>query len=142
MTTGKKVIVITSLVLIVGLAIAFYIRFYYVFGEGVKTGQLNYVVKKGYIFKTYEGKMIQSGFQTVRPGSIQSNEFVFSIENPRIADSLMKMNESKEVSLRYKEYFGAIPWRGYSKFIVDSIISVKTITKENIPVEASSVLGY
>ena len=30
------------------------------FGEGVKSGELNYVVYKGLVFKTYEGKLIQS----------------------------------------------------------------------------------
>jgi hypothetical protein len=121
----KKIIFISIAVVILVLAGFFYFRFYYVFGEGVKTGQLNYVVRKGYIFKTYEGKMIQSGFQTTDKGSIQSNEFVFSIQDKHIADSLMKMKEGKEVALHYKEYFGSIPWRGYSKFIVDSIISVR-----------------
>ena len=23
----------------------------------------------------------------------------------------------------YKEYFGALPWRGFSKFVVDSIVT-------------------
>ena len=52
-------IVITSLLIILGGFI--YYRYYFVFGEGVKSGELNYVVYKGYLFKTYEGKMIQSG---------------------------------------------------------------------------------
>ena len=39
-------------------------NYYYVYGEGVKSGELNYVVKKGNIFKTYEGKLIQSGFRS------------------------------------------------------------------------------
>ena len=127
MTNGKKVLIISIFILLLVLIIGFSFRFYFVFGEGVKTGQLNYVVKKGYIFKTYEGKMIQSGSQTTKPGAIQSNEFTFSIQNKAIADSLMKMQEGKEVALHYKEYFGAIPWRGYSKFIVDSIVSVRDI---------------
>ena len=127
MTNGKKVHIISIFILLLVLIIGFSFRFYFVFGEGVKTGQLNYVVKKGYIFKTYEGKMIQSGSQTTKPGAIQSNEFTFSIQNKAIADSLMKMQEGKEVALHYKEYFGAIPWRGYSKFIVDSIVSVRDI---------------
>ena len=43
------------LILIVVLLAFGYWRFFWVFGEGVKAGELNYVVKKGYIFKTYEG---------------------------------------------------------------------------------------
>ena len=124
------------MIVLIIIATAFYIRYYFVFGEGVKTGQLNYVVKKGYIFKTYEGKMIQSGFQATQPGAIQSNEFIFSIQNQKIADSLMRMKEGKEIALYYKEYFGAIPWRGYSKYIVDSIVSVRDV-RQTIPLTES-----
>jgi hypothetical protein len=31
----------------------------------------------------------------------------------------------KNVQLHYKEYFGTLPWRGYTKFIVDSIVSIQ-----------------
>ena len=101
---------------------AFYLRFYFVFGEGVKSGELNYVVKKGLFFKTYEGKLIQSGIRSKSAGSIQSYEFEFSIEDQRIAEQLM-LQGGKVVELRYKEYFGALPWRGFTKYIVDSIIT-------------------
>lgn len=101
---------------------AFYFRFYFVYGEGVKSGELNYVVKKGLIFKTYEGKLIQSGIRSKAAGSIQSYEFNFSVENKELAERLM-LEGGKVVELRYKEYFGALPWRGFTKYIVDSIIT-------------------
>src|SRR4051794_20178499 len=97
-------VVILSVILI--LAGFFYYRFYYVFGEGVKSGQLNFVVKKGYVFKTYEGKLIQSGFRSKVAGTIQSNEFEFSITSERIAKQLM-MSSGKEVDLHYREYLHA-----------------------------------
>jgi hypothetical protein len=120
----RKFLIYTILIIVVGLVLFLLARYYYVFGEGVKTGQLNYVVKKGYIFKTYEGKLIQSGFRATTAGAVQSYEFEFSIENKKIADSLMR-DGGKEVELHYKEYLGAVPWRGYSEFIVDSVISIR-----------------
>jgi len=101
-----------------------YFKYYFVFGEGVKAGELNYVVYKGYLFKTYEGKMIQSGYSSSEsaPG-IQSNEFLFSVERKDLADRLMRSG-GKEVELHYKEYNGALPWRGYSKYVVDSILVI------------------
>ena len=99
-------------------------NYYYVFGEGVKSGQLNYVVKKGNIFKTYEGKLIQVGLRSANTGTIQSNEFEFSVENDSIANVLM-MNSGKTFDLHYREYKKAIPWRGFSVFIVDSIIDMR-----------------
>jgi len=123
---------ITILVVVLGLAAFVGIRFYYPFGRGVKTGQLNYVVYKGVVFKTYEGKLIQSGFRTTDQNGIASNEFVFSIADKSLAESLMTAG-GQVVELRYKEYFGALPWRGYSKYIVDEIIQ---ITPVNNPVNS------
>ena len=57
-----KIIGITTLVVVLALSLFVYFRFYFVFGEGVKAGELNFVVYKGYIFKTYEGRAIQAGF--------------------------------------------------------------------------------
>lgn len=116
------------ILLILTGGIAFWWKYYYVFGEGVKSGELNYVVKKGNIFKTYEGKLIQSGFRSKTPGSIQSYEFEFSVVNDSIALQLMN-NSGKYFDLHYKEYKGAIPWRGYSEFIVDKIISMKDVER-------------
>ena len=109
----------------------FYWRFYWVFGEGVKSGELNFVVKKGYIFKTYEGKLIQSGFRGGMAGSIQSYEFEFSVENEQIATTLME-NSGKQFDLHYKEYLGAIPWRGNTNYIVDSILSMSGQPSEKV----------
>lgn len=120
----KKFFSIFIALIIIGLGVFFYIRYYYVFGEGVKSGQLNYVVYKGVIFKTYEGKLIQSGFRGSKPGAIQSYEFEFSVTNKEIADRLMRAG-GKNVELHYKEYFKPIPWRGYSAYIVDSIVSIQ-----------------
>ncbi len=120
---GKFLFVtITVILLILGGVV--YWRYYRVFGRGVKAGELNYVVHKGYIFKTYEGKLIQSGFRSRTPGAIQSYEFEFSVENEEIANKLM-LSTGKEVELHYKEYLASIPWRGYSAFIVDSIIAIR-----------------
>lgn len=111
------------LLVLLGLSSFVYVKYYYVYGEGVKTGELNYVVYKGVVFKTYEGKLIQSGFKSATTGSIQSYEFEFSVENKELAERLMRSG-GKNVELHYKEYFGTLPWRGYTHFIVDSIISI------------------
>jgi hypothetical protein len=119
----KKFFTILLLVILVLVSVWFAWHFYWVFGEGVKAGQLNNFVKKGYVFKTYEGKLIQAGFQGGQPGSVQSNEFRFSVANESVAAKLMA-NSGKDFELHYKEYMGALPWRGTSVFIVDSVISM------------------
>ena len=106
----------------------FWWKYYFVFGEGVKSGQLNYVVKKGNLFKTYEGKLIQAGFQTKTAGNIQSYEFQFSVTDDSIANILMN-NSGSHLDLHYKEYKSALPWRGYSPFIVDKIVAIEPQAK-------------
>ena len=117
----KKFLGIFIVLLLVAGGIFVYYRFFFVFGEGVKSGELNYVVYKGVVFKTYEGKLIQSGIRSKTAGSVQSYEFEFSVDDEELARELM-LQSGKTLELHYKEYFGALPWRGYTKFIVDSII--------------------
>ena len=107
-------------VIALGLIVAAYYKYFFVF---VKSGHLNYAVKKGNIFKTYEGKLIQEGYRSKTAGTIQSYEFEFSINSKRIYD-ILSANSGKRFDLHYKEYHGALPWRGNTKYIVDSIISM------------------
>ena len=128
----RKFSVVTILLIILAGAAFFYFRFYFVFGEGVKSGELNYVVHKGVIFKTYEGKLIQAGFRAQTAG-VQSHEFDFSVTNKELAERLMLLG-GQNVELHYKEYFGALPWRGFTKFVVDSIVSSRPIYYQPAPV--------
>jgi hypothetical protein len=120
----RRFISIASLLVILTLVGLFWWKFYFPYGEkGVKAGELNSVVKKGMIFKTWEGRLIQAGYKSQVPGSVQSNEFNFSITNEAIAEQL-RLASGKLVELSYTEYLGALPWRGNSKYIVDSIITI------------------
>ncbi len=118
----RRIVVIFLLVLLLVVAGFVYFRYSWVFGEGAKSGELNYVVHKGWVWKTYEGKLIQTGLKG-QGGGIQSNEFIFSVKNDRIAKQLM-VNSGKTFNLHYVEYQGALPWRGMSPYVVDSIISM------------------
>ena len=130
MRTKNKVITIVSLILALALAGFIFFKFYFVFGDGVKAGELNQFMHKGYVFKTYEGKLIQAGFKGAKNG-VQSNEFEFSVTDQAVADSLMRCS-GKSVELHYKEYLGTLPWRGMQKKVVDGIISVKESDKTSI----------
>jgi hypothetical protein len=122
---NRIIYVILTLLLVVGAVIIWW-KYFYVFGEGVKSGELNFLVKKGNIFKTYEGKLIQTGFRSRTAGSVQSYEFDFSVVNDSIAKTLMN-NSGKYFDLHYKEYKNTIPWRGYTRYIVDRIVKMSDI---------------
>ena len=101
----RKHWVLITITIAAVLAAAAYFRFFFVFGEGVKSGEL-------------------TGIRSKAAGSIQSYEFEFSVENEALARELM-LQGGKTLELHYKEYFGALPWRGFTKFVVDSIITVR-----------------
>ncbi len=124
----KKFMRIFFLIAILILAFVFWWKYFYVFGEGVKSGELNYVVKKGNVFKTYEGKLIQSGFRSKAAGTVQSYEFEFSVVNDSIANILMN-NSGNYFDLHYKEYKSTLPWRGFSPYIVDKIIKMEKVAR-------------
>ncbi|MCU0318517.1 MAG: hypothetical protein MUE88_00345 [Flavobacteriales bacterium] len=117
--------IVLTLVLI--LTAVVYFRYFWVFGTGVKAGELNYLVHKGVVFKTYEGKMIQTGIRS-QNGTLESFEFIFSVQDERIAQQLM-VNSGNQFNLHYKEYLAALPWRGHSNYVVDSIISMEKVSR-------------
>ena len=119
----KKTISLVTIGLVLFLAIFFYVRYCFVLGEGVKAGDLNYIVHKGFVFKTWEGKVIQTGIKSYTPGAIQSNEFEFSVASDSVA-KVLELNSGKFVELRYKEYIHSLPWRGNSKYVVSGIIRI------------------
>lgn len=120
----RKIFLIVTAILLTGAGLIIYWKYFYVFGQGVKSGHLNYVVKKGDLFKTYEGKLIQEGIRSRTAGSIQSYEFEFSVVNKQIAEKLMA-NSGKWFDLQYKEFHNVVPWRGNTTYVVDSIISMR-----------------
>ncbi|SDL74824.1 hypothetical protein [Pedobacter antarcticus] len=119
----SKIWITITLVMLVVLSGFLYYRYYFVFGEGVKAGQLNYFVKKGYLFKTSEGRLIQTGIRSQAPGNIASNEFMFSVSDQKVADQLNN-SAGADLELHYKEYLNPLPWRGVSEYVVDSVISI------------------
>jgi hypothetical protein len=128
----KRIVTIIIAVVVLILIGLTYYRYYFVFGDGTKAGTMNYFVHKGYVFKTYEGRLIQTGIRStpvqgaVQGSGIQSNEFMFSVTDQKVADQLNK-DAGAYLELHYKEYLHTLPWRGVSEFVVDSIISVHPV---------------
>ena len=128
MAITRKTKIITILVTIVVLALAafVYFRFFFVYSSGVNAGDINYFQRQGVVFKTYEGKMIQSGFKagSNTGDGLRSNEFKFSVTDRQLADTLMRCS-GKHVELRWKRYMGTLPWRGASQYVATELLSVE-----------------
>ena len=126
----KKYLIISVILLLVIVLVFLWWRYYFVFGEGVKAGTLNFIVRKGYVFKTWEGRLIQAGFKTPLPGALQSNEFEFSVAQDSTAKRLERAS-GKFVEVRYKEYLHAVPWRGMSNYVVVEVLRIEAHPDEH-----------
>lgn len=122
MRKKTKIIWTIVLILFILLGAAAYFKFYFVFSDGYQTGELNKFAKTGYVFKTYEGIMILSGYgnksgRQTNP-QVQSNYFEFSVENRAVAEEMLHCT-GKRIEVHYKKYLGTLPWRGFQRHIVD-----------------------
>ncbi len=131
----RKALKILLVIIALGLIAFFYWRFYFVFAEGTKAGVLNTIQKKGFLFKTYEGKLIMSGFgSNDNTANFQSNYFDFSVANERVGKLLME-NSGKNMELHYSRYLGVLPWRGTESYIVDSVYQIEGVkTNTDLPI--------
>lgn len=110
-----------------------FFKFCFVYSEGMNEGDINYFQKEGFIFKTYEGKMIQTGYNSKNSkATIQSNEFKFSVEDERIAQQIDN-SSNRQIKLHWKRYLGTLPWRGNSEYIVDSVVNVLPAVRAQEP---------
>lgn len=119
--TGKTIAWVVTILIMAALAGFCYFKFLWVFSDGTKTGELNSLTYTGYLFKTYEGEMILTGYGTKNNlGTVQSKTFKFSVADKDVAEKLTQMTGLR-VTVHYKEYKGTLPWRGYERAIVDRV---------------------
>ena len=135
MKIGGKIIATLSVLTVVALAVFVYVKFFFVYSQGVNEGDINYFQYEGFVFKTYEGKMIQTGYNSRNSqATIQSNEFKFSVEDEQVAKQI-ESSSSRQIKLHWKRYLGTLPWRGKSQYVVDSVVYVQPLPLEEDGVE-------
>ena len=143
-TAGKIIAWVIVILLLVGAGFGYY-KFFWVFSDGTKTGELNSLTYTGYIWKTYEGEMILSGYgnKSAQAGTVQSKIFKFSVSDKAVAEELKELT-GQRVTVRYKEYKGALPWRGYERAVVNKIEYVEPVNEPNnrLPYDASAEQAF
>ena len=76
----RKVIFLLSVIIILGVGGYVYWMYYRVYNDGLMEGALQKFSRRGNMFKTYEGEVVQLGFgQHVSTGLMNSNYFYFSV---------------------------------------------------------------
>lgn len=108
------------LLLVLGLGIFIYWKYIFTYSNGNRYGLLQKFSEKGTLFKTYEGELILSSVRGNYNVPIASEKFFFSVSDERVAQQLMNL-QGQQVTVHYKEKNGRLPWRGETRYIVDSV---------------------
>lgn len=120
-----KRIFITALV----CAVAFFAFSYWgTYSEGIRSGMVVKISKKGWVFKTYEGQLNLQTFGANKSPNLVSESFEFSVAADR-ADVIKVLEEAslsgERVSLKYEERLAKYFWRGDTKYFVTEVERLK-----------------
>ncbi len=116
----KKYITLIVISIVAIFAIWFWWKFYYTYSEGNRSGLLQKFSHKGNVLKTYEGELVLNSLVVGGTAPIGSEKFYFSVDDKNLGEK-MKNFEGHKVVLHYNQKNGALPWRGNTGYIVDSI---------------------
>jgi hypothetical protein len=116
----KKNVSWIILIIILVLASFVYWKYFFTYSEGYRAGLLQKFSKKGNIFKTYEGEMILSSVRSNLNVALASEKFLFSVQDKTVSGKLDQI-QGEFIIVHYKEKNGVLPWRGETKYLVDSV---------------------
>ncbi|MBL7777331.1 MAG: hypothetical protein JNK66_03415 [Chitinophagales bacterium] len=123
MATFRKVLLVFGLLIIVGLAVTFFV-FNFTYSEGTRAGVLTKLSKRGFVLKTYEGELNMGGLGNI-PNTAQANQiWNFSVKSEAVAAELQK-HEGERVVLQYEEKIKAMPWQGETNYFVTGVKEVE-----------------
>lgn len=116
----KKILRWTLSIIIIFLVMFIYFKYFFTYSEGFRAGLLQKFSNKGIVFKTYEGELILSSVSSTASVALASEKFLFSVTNEKLAIQFDTL-QGRNVIVHYTEKRGTVPWRGDSKYLVDSI---------------------
>ncbi|WP_082886382.1 hypothetical protein [Flavisolibacter tropicus] len=111
---------IFMILLVLGLGIFIYWKYAFTYSSGNRFGLLQKFSEKGTLFKTYEGELILSSVRGNLNVPIASEKFYFSVKDKDVAQQLMNL-QGHNVTVHYHEKNGTLPWRGETRYLVDSV---------------------
>lgn len=110
----KKIIILTLLFLVIGIASYIAFVFYIPYSEGVRSGELIKFSHKGYVIKTWEGEISQgiSGAQIFK--------FTVQDKNQDLVNKL-KNYQGKYVKLEYDERYRTFFFWGDTRYFITKV---------------------
>jgi len=118
-------------VLIFGVLLALLVLAFLYWGtyeSGVMAGKVLRISEKGFMFKTYEGKLSLESFGALKGVSPVAETFDFSVESGEktIIEQLNEVALSGErVNLHFEKRFMTFPWRGDTKYFITQVERTK-----------------
>jgi hypothetical protein len=106
--------------LLIILVVFVYMKYFFTYSEGSRSGLLQKFSKKGIMFKTYEGEMILSSVRSSADMAISSEKFLFSVPSAEVAKTIDQI-QGEYITVFYHEKKGALPWVGDTRYLVDSV---------------------
>lgn len=122
--TTKKVIKII-IAAVVGISLIVLAFLYWgTYEDGVMAGKILRISQKGYVFKTYEGKINLETFGSLKGVSPIAEAFDFSVEKSE--EALIKQLQEvalsgERVNLYYIKRYWSFPWRGETKYFATRV---------------------
>jgi len=116
----KRILNWTLSILVILIVIFIYFKYFFTYSEGYRAGLLQKFSNKGVLFKTYEGELILSSVSSTANVALASEKFIFSVGKKNVSIQYDTL-QGKNVIVHYIEKKGTVPWRGDSRYIVDSI---------------------
>lgn len=116
-----KIILIIFVLALVGI-----FSFYYwgVYERGVMAGKVIRVTEKGFVFKTWEGKLNLETFGALKNASPIAENFDFSVQRDQVEviEQLREVSLSGErVNLHFTKRYAIIPWRGDTRYFITKV---------------------
>ena len=115
----KKFLMVITVILLVSVAGYFAFLYNATYSEGVRSGELIKVSRKGVAFKTWEGEISQ--------GISGAQIFSFSVmDNQEKVITDLKEMEGKYVQVTYVERYRTFPWWGDTRYFITDVKMVNS----------------
>ena len=113
---------------LIGIVAVFSFSYWGTYSEGIRSGMVVKISKKGWIFKTYEGQLNLQTFGANKSPNMVSESFEFSVDSDK-QDVIKVLEEAslsgERVSLKYSERLAKFFWRGDTKYFVTEVERLK-----------------
>lgn len=98
----------------------------FTYSDGSRVGLVQKVSRKGLVWKTYEGGLVQDGFRLNAQTGSGSNTWLFSVQDKSVADAIDAAAEKgQRVKLTYEQRAFVMPWQVSTPYIVVKAEAVK-----------------